>query len=57
LDGPTPPPGEWEYRDYVDGGLELWAKFGFVVLDFNYDKIGVRYINEDGGEDRKETIL
>jgi hypothetical protein len=57
LGGPTPPPGEWEYRDYVDGGLELWAKFGFVVLDFNHDKIVMRYINEDGGEDRKETIL
>jgi hypothetical protein len=57
LHGPTPPPGEWEYRDYIDGGVELWAKFGFVVLDFNYDKILVRYINEGGGEDRKETIL
>jgi Calcineurin-like phosphoesterase len=56
LGDPTPKPGEWEYRDYIDGGLELWAKFGFIVLDFHRDKIAVRYINEDGGEDRKETI-
>lgn len=57
IGGPTPPPGEWEYRDYIDGGLELWAKFGFVVLDFNSDKIAVRYFDEDGGEDRRETIV
>lgn len=57
LGGPTPPPGEWEYRDYVDGGIELWAKFGFVVLDFNRDKIAVRYVNEDGGEDRQEILV
>ncbi|HEY6249078.1 MAG TPA: metallophosphoesterase [Candidatus Angelobacter sp.] len=56
LGGPTPKPGEWEYRDYIDGGLELWAKFGFIVLDFHLDKIAVRYINEDGGDDRKEII-
>jgi Calcineurin-like phosphoesterase len=54
--GPVPPPGEWEYRDYVDGGAELWAKFGFVVLDFNRDKIAVRYINEDGVDHREEVI-
>lgn len=57
LGGPTPQPGEWEYRDYVDGGIELWAKFGFVVLDFNRGKIAVRYVNEDGGEDRQETMV
>jgi hypothetical protein len=56
LNGPTPAPGEWEYRDYIDGGPELWAKFGFAVLDFQRDKISVRYIDEDGGEDHKETI-
>jgi calcineurin-like phosphoesterase family protein len=47
-DGPTPAPGKWEYRDYVDGGVELWAKFGFAVLDFHGDKIQVRYLDEDG---------
>lgn len=52
----TPLPGEWEYRDYLDAGLEHWAKFGFVALDFKGRRIDVRYINEDGGEDRKETI-
>jgi hypothetical protein len=54
--GPLPAPGLWEYRDYVDGGLELWAKFGFVTLDFYGDKIEVRYINEDGVVHRSDTI-
>jgi hypothetical protein len=53
---PIPAPGTWEYRDYIDGGLELWAKFGFVTLDFHAGTIAVRYLNEDGGEDRKDTI-
>lgn len=52
----TPPPGEWEYRDYLDAGLEHWAKFGFVVLDFKGESIDVAYVNENGGEDRQETI-
>jgi hypothetical protein len=56
LEGETPAPGDWEYRNYIDGGLELWAKFGFVVLDFIGDKIAARYVNEDGGVDRTETI-
>lgn len=57
LDGPIPEPGEWEYRDYVDGFVELWAKFGFAVLDFHGAKIDVRYFNEDGAKpDRQETI-
>ena len=56
VDDRTPPPGEWEFRDYLDGGLEHWAKFGFAVLDFKGQKIDVRYINENGGEDNRETI-
>lgn len=52
----TPDPGEWEYRDYLDGGLEHWAKFGFVVLDFFGDKVDVRYIDENGGQDHREII-
>jgi len=55
-DGPVPPPGQWEYRDYVDGGAELWAKFGFVTLDFYGNKVEVRYINEDGEVHRTNTI-
>jgi hypothetical protein len=56
LDHQTPWPGDWEYRDYIDGGLERWAKFGFAVLDFYDDKIEVRYVDENGGENRRETI-
>jgi len=57
LDGPIREPGEWEYRAYIDKDLELWAKFGFVVLDFHGPKIEVRYMNEDGRRpDRRETI-
>jgi hypothetical protein len=54
--GPIPAPGLWEYRDYVDGGPELWAKFGFVTVDFYGDKAIVRYINEDGNVHRTDTI-
>lgn len=55
--GPTPSPGDWEYREFLDGGVELWAKFGYVVLDFHRDKIDVRYMNEDSDQpDKSETI-
>jgi len=57
IGGPLPSPGAWEYRDYVDGGLELWAKFGFATLDFYGDTIKIRYINEDGDIHRTETIV
>jgi len=53
---PLPAPGQWEYRDYVDGNAELWSKFGFVTLDFEGDTVHVRYLNEDGGVDRTETM-
>jgi hypothetical protein len=55
-----PAPGDYEYRDVLNGGvggLEPWARFGFAVLDFNDDKLTVRYIGEDGKKTRVETIL
>ena len=54
--GTAPAPGDWEFRDYITSGVEFWAKFGFTVLDFYNGKITVRYIDEDGVEDRQETI-
>ena len=53
----VPSPGDWEYRDYLDGGLEHWAKFGFATLDFNRDKIAVRYLDENGEVNRTEVIV
>jgi hypothetical protein len=52
---PIPAPGNWEYRDYIDGGLELWARFGFATLDLHGDKIHMRYLDEEGVEVRTET--
>jgi hypothetical protein len=54
---PCPSPGEWEYRKYLDGGLELWAKFGFAVLDFRATAIEVRYIDESGVLCNREEIV
>ena len=54
-----PAPGDYEYLDVLHGGvggLEPWAKFGFVVLDFDDDQITARYIGEDGKPTHKETI-
>lgn len=46
----------YEYRDGFDDLLETWNYFGFVVLDFEGDKIHARYINERGTQHQKETI-
>ncbi len=45
-----------EYREGFDDLLEKWNFFGFVVLDFDDDKITVRYINERGHEHKTEFI-
>lgn len=51
------PPGvQYEYREGFDHFFETWNYFGFVVLDFDDDKITVRYINELGNEHYTETI-
>lgn len=46
-----------EYRQGFDDYLETWNFFGFVVLDFEDDKIIARYINERGTEHEQETII
>jgi hypothetical protein len=53
---PYPPPGAYEYRAAIDKGLERWAKFGFVVLDFDGPAIDVRYIDEEGVEHHRERL-
>jgi hypothetical protein len=57
LNSRIPSPGEWEYRDSIDAGIERWAKFGYAVLDFQREKIAVRYMDEAGGQDRHEELL
>lgn len=46
----------YEYRDGFDDLLETWNYFGFVILDFDGDKIHARYLNERGDMHREETI-
>jgi len=53
---PCPAPGDYEYREYLDKGLERWALFGFAVLDFYGPTIHVRYINENGREHKEEWV-
>jgi hypothetical protein len=53
---PYVPPATYEYRKYIQNGVERWALFGFAVLDFDGPKIDVRYIDEDGHTHKTETI-
>jgi hypothetical protein len=47
---------EFEYALFVESGLEKFLKFGFAVLDFERDKIGVKYIGENGQPYWSETL-
>jgi hypothetical protein len=47
---PYPPPAVWEFREFLQKGVERWALFGFAVLDFDGPEITVRYIDENGRE-------
>ena len=53
---PIPAPADYEYRAFIDKGLEHWALFGFAVLDFEDDAVQVRYIDENGCTHRRETL-
>jgi hypothetical protein len=53
---PYPAPGLYEYREFIQRGLERWAMFGFAVLDFDGPKLHVRYIDEEGTEHLAEDI-
>jgi hypothetical protein len=43
-----PAPWAYEYVDQYGDGWEPWDTFGFAVLEFTGDRMGVRYVNEDG---------
>ena len=53
---PYPLPGEYEYRAFIEKGVERWALFGFVVLDFDGPDLSVRYINERGEEHQRDEL-
>jgi hypothetical protein len=53
---PYPAPGNYEYREYLQEGLERWALFGFAVVDFDGPTAHVRYIDENGFEHLREDI-
>lgn len=45
---PVKEPGEWEFRKRKRKLGQPWGAFAFAVLDFNHEKVKVRYIDEDG---------
>ena len=53
---PKPLGVEFEYSAFLESGLEQFQRFGFAVLDFDDDKIGVRHIGEDGEPYWTETL-
>jgi len=53
---PYPKPGEYEYRESINTGLEHWALFGFAVLDFEGPAVHVQYVDENGHEHESEDI-
>jgi hypothetical protein len=55
-DDPYPSPAVYEYREYIDKGIEHWALMGFAVLDFEEGSVHVRYIDENGTTHKEETI-
>lgn len=49
-------PAVFEDRSFISQGLEHWAKFGFVILDFDGPSINVSYVDESGSTVKTETI-
>ncbi len=56
LDDPIPAPGTWEERGFLEERGDHWARFGFAVLDFDGERIEVRYRDDQGMETRREQI-
>ena len=51
-------PATYEYRAFIQKGLERWALFGFVVLDFFADgSVRVGYVDENGFEHKSESLV
>ncbi len=55
-DDPLPNDVSYEYRSGFRSSLEDWNYFGFVVLDFDDDKLTARYVDERGFEHFSEEI-
>lgn len=53
---PYPPPGNYEYRSFIDKGLEKWALFGYAVADVDGPSVAVTYIDENGFPHKSETF-
>lgn len=53
---PVPFPGNWESRSSFVRGLERWALFGFAVLDLQEESALVRYLDENGSEQKREIL-
>jgi len=53
---PLPPGVIWEHRESFTQGLETWALFGHAVLDLRGPEIDVAYYDENGVEERRETL-
>jgi hypothetical protein len=56
INAPTPPPGAWEARGFLDSGGDHWARFGFAVLDIDGDRMEARYRDDTGMLIRTEVI-
>jgi hypothetical protein len=55
-DAAVPAPGVWEYRGQFESNGLAWARFGFVVLDFDGPAIHVSYVDEEGNVARTEDL-
>ena len=49
-------PATYEYRKFIQKGIERWALFGFAVLDFDGPSLTVRYYDEEGRTHRTDTV-
>ena len=54
--GAAPATVDYEFRDSFGGLFEHWSLFGFAVVDFEDDRMKVRYVNEDGQTHHEETL-
>lgn len=45
---PNPPGVNYQYHDFVPGTDPAFARFGFVVMDFDNEKLHVQYLGENG---------
>jgi calcineurin-like phosphoesterase family protein len=53
---PFPTDVEFEYRKFIQKGAEKWAMLGFVVLEFNGDKVHAIYVDEAGARYREDDF-